>query len=81
MGRAQDYLADALSHLARAIGFMDSCGECDRRLELDKPDEWVNSSTPPYRTEIDGNTLHGRYRCAAGHEWTCGYALTTPGLF
>lgn len=79
--RAQDYIADALSHLGRAIGFMDSCRECGRGERSDEPETWTDSMVPPYRVDIDGQSLQAVYRCAAGHEWDCGWSLLAPGLF
>ncbi|MGB3356033.1 MAG: hypothetical protein WBB00_25160 [Mycobacterium sp.] len=69
--RGQDFLAQSLSHLARGIGYMDCCQQCGRATG------WMSdTATAPYRVEVsDGKWLHGTYRCAAGHEWTCGYAL------
>jgi predicted GIY-YIG superfamily endonuclease len=71
----QDALVEAVSHLARGVGYMDCCRECDRT-----PDEWIDTSAAPYQTKIHGGSVLGRYRCASGHEWFCWYSLRIPEL-
>ena len=75
---SQDELADAMGHLARAIGFLDCCSECERDQLSAEPEEWNDTSTAPFKTEIDGGSMFGRYRCAWGHEWICRYNLMSP---
>jgi hypothetical protein len=69
----QDDLVNAVAHLARGIAFMDCCEQCENSVDDDAG--FVDTSTAPYATTIDGDWLHGRYRCWQGHEWTCGHAL------
>ena len=75
----QGALVAAVGHLARGVGFMDCCQQCDH-LPDGIDGEFHDPSTAPYATTIERGWLRGRYRCAAGHEWTCGYALNFPGM-
>lgn len=72
----QDALVEAVSHLARGIGYMDCCNVCERGTS----DDWVDTSAAPYRTRIEGGSVCGYYRCGAGHEWICWYSLRLPEL-
>ena len=67
----QDTLAAILNHLARGIGFMDCCPECERA----DSGAWVDTSAAPYATEVADGWVSGKYLCARGHRWTCGYSL------
>jgi hypothetical protein len=71
----QDELVEAVGHLARGVGFMDCCPECERFADINDIDTFVDTIAAPYATTVEDGWLRGRYRCANGHEWTCGYAL------
>lgn len=75
---SQDDIAKAVAHLARGIAFMDCCSVCER---FNDTGEFIDTSAAPYATTIGDGWLRGRYRCAAGHEWTCGYALDRGAWF
>ncbi len=72
----QDDLVEAVGHLARGIGYMDCCSECERR----QGNDYVDTSAAPYKTEIHGGSVLGHYRCGNGHEWFCWYSLRLPEL-
>lgn len=79
IGGGQDALTKAVGHLARGVAFMDCCQDCERRLSPDGP--YVDTSAAPYATDIEDGWLRGRYRCANGHEWTCGYSTAFGSWF
>lgn len=72
----QDALVEAVGHIARGVGYMDCCPECERRDQ----GEWVDTSTAPYKTTIHGGSVSCMYLCGEGHEWNCWYSLRLPEL-
>ena len=75
-GDTQRALVEAVAHLARGVGFMDRCEECDEGL--DESDARPDTSAAQYATTVENGGISGRYRCAEGHEWTRTHRLDFP---
>jgi hypothetical protein len=63
---------DALHDMGATTPFADSCQHCQ---DPDDTGPWW-----PHAATRDGAWITGTYRCARGHQWTCGYAITITAL-
>ena len=61
-----DWIA-AVDNAVRALPYGDCCSRC-------------RVTRFPHQATVADGGLSGRYRCACGHEWTCGWALDAPLL-
>lgn len=77
----------AVETMARTLPFSDSCTRCrdhglstDPQAWVDHPGDWRDHSGWPFRAEVKGGWMTGRYVCPAGHVWWCGYSTSAPDV-
>lgn len=68
-----DYYAEALGLLARSVGYMDCCQDCERMP--DRQGQWLDTSVAPHKVRVHDGSMCGHYQCPEGHTWFCWHTL------